>query len=89
LTDETAQVRAALAQLLYYEALAVPADDRERGLMRVALFEHGISDDHRVFLESHGVCVAWYNAAGHLCARPWSSGQLPAADLGLESICEG
>jgi hypothetical protein len=58
-SDETARVRGAVAQLLYYARFDIPADVAKAGLVRVAVFERRISEDHVTFMESLEIAVIW------------------------------
>jgi len=57
--DEIAQVRAALAQILYYDNLSVPPHLKPNGLLNVALFNRRISEKHSAFLEAMRISVVW------------------------------
>lgn len=72
LPDEIAQVRSALGQLFYYEVFHVPADYKIRGLIRIAVFETPVSEDHYSFLELFGIIVAWHNPDGSINGPPLS-----------------
>ena len=60
-SDERDQVRAAAAQLLYYEAFDVQAipELADSTLVKVALFESAPSNSHIRWLEGMGISVAW------------------------------
>jgi hypothetical protein len=70
--DEIAQVRAALAQLLYYDLMDVPIDLKRNGLVRVALFESEVSEKHATFLHSMGILVAWRDVAQNIAGSVFS-----------------
>jgi len=79
--DEVSQVRAALAQLLYYENLEVPPELRPHGLVRIAVFESEIAERHATFLHSMGLLVAWFDAQGNLVGSVLAAPRLQ--ELGL------
>jgi len=57
--DEQAQVRSALAQLLYYEAFVTKAYAEDRTVVKVAVFESKISDEHAEWLRSCTIKPIW------------------------------
>ena len=69
-SDETDQVRAASAQLLYYEAFDVRMvpELADRLLIKIAAFESTPSDPHVLWLESIGVWVVWRLDGGEFAA---------------------
>jgi hypothetical protein len=81
LPDEIAQVRSALGQLLYYEVFHVPAHFKTSGLVRIAVFETPISEDHYSFLESFGIIVAWLNPDDSINGPPLSRKTLGESGL--------
>ena len=62
--DEKAQVRSALAQLLYYAAFDVGEPLQARRTIKAAVFELEISEEHRRFLQGHGCVVLWRVGGG-------------------------
>lgn len=79
--DEITQVRAAFAQLLYYDAFHIPVVHREKGLVRVAVFERPVNEHHVAFLESFSIAVAWIAGDQQLHAAGWSLGILRESDV--------
>ena len=79
--DEIAQVRSALGQLLYYDVFHVPADYKIRGLIRIAVFETPVSEDHYSFLEPYSIIVAWFNPDGSIDGPPLSREKLETLGL--------
>jgi hypothetical protein len=57
--DERERVRDAFGQLLYYEGFLTAAVAGEAPIAKIACFESGISEEHRKWLNSHGVGVVW------------------------------
>lgn len=55
--DEREQVRAALGQLLYYEEMDLPSNDKPTS--KVGVFGHRPSNEHIQFLNRHGIGVVW------------------------------
>lgn len=78
--DESAQVRAVIGQLFYYEHFEVPPDMRRTGLILVAIFERRPSEEHITLLESLHIVAIW-RVDDSLEAAPWSRGQLQAIGL--------
>jgi hypothetical protein len=63
--DERSQLQRALAQLHYYEFFDLPEEAiGSRQTLRLAVFESEIADEHRRFLEHHGVHVIWHTTGG-------------------------
>jgi len=81
--DEIAQVRAALSQLLYYDAFEVSADLRSNGLVLLAVFERPVAEDHIAFLESHGIAVGWLEGDALVCNSTVSVEALARGGLSL------
>jgi hypothetical protein len=82
-SDEIAQVRAALAQILYYDNLSVASHLKSRGLLNIALFSSRISAKHTTLLEAMRIAVCWIRD-GQLFATGESSGRLQAAGLDVQ-----
>jgi hypothetical protein len=57
--DERARVRDALGQLLYYEAFVTDPYAGGRSVMKVAVFESQISDEHAEWLRSSSIEAVW------------------------------
>ena len=85
-SDETDQVRAAAAQLLYYEAFDVRMipELADRPLIKVAVFESTPGDSHIRWLESIGIEVVWRLDGGEFSASENSRAAL-ADHLRLQS----
>lgn len=81
--DEIAQVRAALAQLLYYDNLSVASHLKSHGLLSIALFNRRISEKHTALLEAMRISVCWI-MDGQLFATGESSDRLQAAGLDVQ-----
>jgi hypothetical protein len=63
--DERDRVRAALAQLLYYEAFVTAPVAGEAAIHKVAFFERPISDAHQRWLNASAIATIWMSD-GHL-----------------------
>ncbi len=57
--DERERVREAFGQLLYYEGFLTAAVAGEAPIAKIACFESKISEEHRKWLNGHGVGVVW------------------------------
>lgn len=58
-SDETARVREALSQLLYYQSFVTRPLVKKRAVRKVACFEDKISDAHLHWLEASDIHVIW------------------------------
>ena len=69
-SDETDQVRATVAQLLYYEAFDVQEIQElaEKPVVKVAVFESAPRDSHVLWLEGIGISVVWRLDGGEFAA---------------------
>lgn len=62
--DEKSRVRAALAQLLYYESFVTRPLIKKRAVRKIACFEKKISDAHIDWLQASDIFVIWGTEGG-------------------------